>query len=212
MNERKERKHLKVLIPVLAMALGLSLLFCSGYLILGNYLEDQKAGTYARDVDQILDDRIDDSPMAAYLSNPEFIPDYKIDPEMPMPVCSVDGLDYIGQLAIPALDLELAVQSELSYPGLKKSPCRYTGSAYLSNMTIAAHNYKTHFGRLKNLETGDAVNFTDMDGNLFQYQVMKLDEIDPRPVEQVTESGHDLVLFTCTLGGATRVAVYCDLI
>lgn len=209
---KRERKHGKALVPVLAMALGLSLIFCSGYLVMANRAEDGRAGTYARDAEKILEYRIDESPMAEYLSNPEFIPDYKLNPEMPMPVYEIDGLGYIGQLEIPVLDLELAVQSELTYPGLKKSPCRYTGSAYLDDMTIAAHNYKTHFGALKNLEPGDAVYFTDMDGNRFEYEAIEIREIDPRPVEQVTESGYDLVLFTCTLGGATRVAAYCNLI
>lgn len=210
--QRKERKPMKALVPILVMALGLSLIFCSAYLVIGNRAEDEKAGTYARDVDQILEYHIDESPMAEYLSNSEFIPDYKLNPEMAMPEHEVDGAAYIGNLEIPVLDLELAVQSELTYPGLKKSPCRYTGSAYLDDMTVAAHNYKTHFGTLKNLEPGDAVYFTDMDGNRFEYEVAELREIDPRPIEQVTESGYDLVLFTCTLGGATRVAAYCNLI
>lgn len=212
MKKEGKKTKFKSVAGLLAMALGLSLIFCAGYLVIGNYLEDRQAGVYANNVDKILDYQIDESPMAEYLSNPEFIPDYKIYPDMSMPVSQVDGVDFIGQLEIPALDLELAVQSEWSYPGLKKSPCRYTGSAYLGNMTIAAHNYKTHFGGLKNLAPGDDVRFTDMDGNLFEYAVAEIAEIDPRPIEQVTESEHDLVLFTCTLGGATRVAVYCDLI
>lgn len=203
-------KDKKAFAALFIMALGLSFLFCAGYLVAGNYLEDQKAGDYVEQVDRELERQIRESPMAEYLSNPEFIPDYKIDPEMSMPVVTIDGLDYIGQLEIPALNLTLAVQDSWSYPGLKKSPCRYTGSAYLDDMTIAAHNYQAHFGGLKNLETGDAVIFTDMDGNVFNYEISLVTEIDPSPVEQVTVSGHDLVLFTCTLGGATRIAAYCD--
>lgn len=195
---------------ILAMALGLSLLFCSMYLVIGNLLEDQRARAYGTAIEQKLDNQMQKSPMAEYLENPEFIPDYKLNPEMAMPVAEIDGYGYIGELHIPVLGLELAIQDNWSYEGLKLSPCRYTGSAYLGDMTIVAHNYKSHFGNLKNLQPGDEVVFTDIDNNRFEYQVSQVQEIDPYMPEQVTDSGYDLVLCTCTLGGATRIAVYCE--
>ena len=92
------------------------------------------------------------------------IPDYQLNPEMEMPEIALEDLDgaaCIGVLEIPAIDLKLPVLSEWSYPLLKKAPCRYSGSAYLDNLVIAAHNYRTHFGKLKELETGDEVIFTE---------------------------------------------------
>lgn len=96
------------------------------------------------------------------------IPDYQLNPEMEMPEIALEDLDgaaCIGVLEIPAIDLKLPVLSEWSYPLLKKAPCCYSGSAYLDNLVIAAHNYRTHFGKLKELETGDEVIFTDAAGN-----------------------------------------------
>ena len=61
-----------------------------------------------------------------------YLPDYVLNPEMDMPEKEVDGQRYIGVLRIPALSLELPVISEWSYSGLKESPCRYIGSAYLN--------------------------------------------------------------------------------
>ena len=138
------------------------------------------------------------------------IPDYKLNPEMEMPVTRIGGKDYIGMLSIPALGLELPVISAWDYPSLRVAPCRYTGSAYTDNMVIAAHNYASHFGRLRDLSPGDGVHFTDMDGNVFNYVVADLEILDPYAVSQMTDGGWDLTLFTCTPGGQQRVTLRCD--
>ena len=139
-----------------------------------------------------------------------YIPDYILNPEMEMPVEEVDGQKYIGVLRIPALSLELPVISEWSYPSLQIAPCRYAGSAYLNNMVIAAHNYYSHFGYLKNLSQGDEVIFTDMDGNVFRYEVAELETLSPFAIEEMTSGDWALTLFTCTVGGQSRVTVRCD--
>lgn len=138
------------------------------------------------------------------------IPDYILNPEMEMPTETVDGTDYIGLLCIPALELELPVISQWSYPHLKKAPCRYTGSAYLDDLTICAHNYAAHFGNLKTLSGGERVTFTDMDGNTFSYLVSAVEILPPTALEDMTAGGWPLTLFTCTVGGQSRIAVRCE--
>lgn len=141
------------------------------------------------------------------------IPDYQLNPEMELPEVMLEELDgaaCIGVLEIPAIDLKLPVLSEWSYPLLKKAPCRYSGSAYLDNLVIAAHNYRTHFGKLKELETGDEVIFTDAAGNRFEYKVAVVEALTPQSVEDMTSGEWALSLFTCTLDGKNRVTVRCD--
>lgn len=137
-------------------------------------------------------------------------PDYVLNPDMDMPVVKVDGRDFIGTISIPAIDRALPVLSEWNYPNLKISACRYTGSAYLDNMVICAHNYNIHFGSLKALSYGDTITFTDMDGNAFAYKVIEIETLDPYAIDEMTAGQWDLTLFTCTIGGATRVAVRCE--
>lgn len=137
------------------------------------------------------------------------VPDYLLSPEMEMPVETIDGVDYVGVLRIPALALELPVISQWSYPLLKIAPCRYSGSAYQNNLVLCAHNYASHFGNLKSLHIGDAVTFTDMDGNLFSYQVAELETLPPQATEEMESGDWDLTLFTCTVGGQSRVTVRC---
>lgn len=137
------------------------------------------------------------------------IPDYLLNPDMEMPTMEVDGEDYIGILSIPALELELPVISEWSYPRLKIAACRLEGSAYLDNLIVAAHNYRSHFGGLKNLRPGDAVTFIDADGNIFSYEVAETEVLGRDDLAGLEYGNWDLTLFTCTVGGRARVVVRC---
>lgn len=137
---------------------------------------------------------------------PENVPET----DMEMPVKTVDGVDYIGVIAVPSLSLELPVASEWSYERLKILPCRYSGSVYSGDMVLCAHNYSSHFGQIKTLKPGDAVVFTDVDGNVYNYEVAELETLQPAAVDEMKSGEWDLTLFTCTIGGQTRVTVRCD--
>lgn len=137
------------------------------------------------------------------------IPDYILDPTRAMPTETVEGVDYVGMLRIPALGLDLPVIDTCSTGLLRLAPCRYSGSAYSGELVICAHNYRAHFGSLSRLGVGDEVTFTDMDGNEFRYEVASLETLQPTAIEEMTESGWPLSLFTCTWGGQTRLTVRC---
>ena len=139
-----------------------------------------------------------------------FIPDYVLNPEMAMPEETIDGRNYIGVLDIPALELSLPIISEWSYDALQIAPCRYSGSAYLDNLVIAGHNYRSHFASLPQLQPGDTVTFTDMDGNVFSCAVSSLETLSPYAISDMTSGDWDLTLFTCTVGGQSRLAIRCD--
>lgn len=74
----------------------------------------------------------------------------------------------------------------------------------------AVLTYDTHFGKLRELSKGETVIFTDMEGIVSIYCVEKLETLSPDAVDTVLNSGYDLVLYTCTKGGGTRVIVFCD--
>ena len=141
------------------------------------------------------------------------IPDYLLNPEMEMPEVSLPELEEagcIGILEIPSINIKLPVLSTWSYSLLKKAPCRYTGSIYLDNMVIAAHNSEAHFKKISNLQKGDIVTFTDAVGNVFTYSVAGIELLKPDEVDNMTNGQWPLTLFTCTYGGASRVTVRCE--
>lgn len=149
-------------------------------------------------------------PASTEPTQPQQVPLYEQYPEMEMPTVQLDGRNYLGVLKIPVLGLELPVMTDWSYPKLKIAPCRYSGSIYQGDLVVMAHNYAQHFGRIKNLNPGDAVLFTDIDGNVFHYQVAAIETLHPTDIENMTSGEWPLTLFTCTTGRTYRVTVRCE--
>ena len=131
-------------------------------------------------------------------------------PETEMPTVEIDGVDYIGTLTIPVLELELPIVSRWSDTLLELAPCRYTGSAYLDNLIIAGHNYRGHFGSLDQLTLGDMIQFTDAAGNVFSYTVSEIEELPGSALEEMEAGEWDLTLFTCTMSRINRITIRCD--
>ena len=127
-----------------------------------------------------------------------------------MPTVEVDGYDCIGILSVPVLDLELPVLTDWSYSKLKKAPCLYYGTYFEKDFVIAAHNYKSHFGRLSELQTSDLVIFTTVDGTEHYYEVVLSETLPPDATKEMITSGFDLSLYTCTLDGSNRITVRCN--
>lgn len=188
------------------MTIGLLLLAAALFLAGYNIWDEHRAEGSAQ---QVLDQLVSETPQPEPFAPEEPTPEYILHPEMDMPTVEIDGNRYIGRVTIPALGLELPVMSQWSYPNLKIAPCRYQGSAYTGDLIIAGHNYRTHFGPLKNLGVGDTVLFTDADGNQFRYTVAQVETLAKTAVEEMAAGDWDLTLFTCTLGGQTRVTVRC---
>ena len=192
--------------------LGAGLLLIAAALALAAYnvIDAQRAARSAAQALEALSQTTAVSATDPEQASADDAPAYLADPEMPMPTVSFDGNDYIGRVDVPSLGLSLPVISEWSYPRLKIAPCRYTGSAYLENLIIAAHNYSSHFGNLNRLNTGDTVTFTDVDGNQFTYAVFLIEDLPGTAIEEMQSEEWDLTLFTCTLGGRSRVTVRCE--
>ena len=200
---------MKAKLGIVLMALGLVLIAAALGLFLSNTLEQQQAAdaveaVMPRLVEAILDQADTPDTAAEAPKTPE-----QYTPKQ-MTVANIDGHGYIGFVGIPALELELPVMADWSYPQLKLSPCRFTGNLYENDLVIMAHNYAHHFGGLKDLRTGDVVTFTDMEGVTVDYSVVAIDVLGPMDVEEMTAGEYDLTLFTCTYGGKSRVTIRCD--
>lgn len=121
----------------------------------------------------------------------------------------IQEMSYMGLLSIPSLGLELPVMSDWSYPNLRIAPCRYSGTVADGNLIIAAHNYRSHFGRISELDSGDEIIFTDGSGVVHKYNVIQSEIINGKDTTSM-ETGSDewdITLFTCTYSGLTRVTV-----
>ena len=183
--------------------LGLLLIAAALFLSAYNTMDSRKDGETSRQVIAQMCEALPTQTTAE--TEAPAVPEYLLDADREMPVQTINGRDYIGVLTIPSLELELPVLSQWDYPALKVAPCRYSGSLYQDNLIICAHNYASHFGKLKNLHVGDTAIFTDMDENVVRFQLAAQETIQPEDLEAM-EAGHwDMTLFTCTVGGQSRV-------
>ena len=177
---------------------GLLLIAAALFLSAYNAWESHEARDSAQ---QVIAQLCDELPTEA--GEPTTLPDVRRE----MPVKTINGRDYIGVLSIPSLELELPVISQWDYPALKVAPCRYSGSLYQDNLIICAHNYASHFGKLKELQPGDIVLFTDMDEHVVTFQMVERETLNPMDAEGMEAGDWDLTLFTCTIDGQTRVTI-----
>lgn len=196
------------------ISLGLLLLAAALFLAAYNrnesYQAQQQSDVVLEEMSEALAQTVPRQTIPGQTEPPE-LPEVMEEPLREMPVRTIRGRDYIGVLTIPALELELPVLSQWDYTNLRIAPCRYEGSVYNGSLILCAHNYSSHFGRLKNLREGDTVQFTDMDDNVYTYQVVGLETLNPTDVEGMESGDWDMTLFTCTVGGQSRVTIRLEL-
>ena len=186
--------------------LGILLLTCAGVLTLSNIRRQNEGGEEAAQVLEELREKIETKD--EIISAPdESLPEAS----RTMSTVEIDGMICVGAVQIPTLELQLPVIRDWNYDNLKKAPCLYYGSVYSGDMVICAHNYNSHFGRLKDLKVGDEVDFYTADGELFRYAVGEIETLTPTDVEYMTEGEWPLTLFTCTWGGQSRITVRCEI-
>lgn len=171
------------------------------YICLNNFIDDIIAGYEAQSVAESLEAYVGTVLPETKPVTPAFDGDVMVS-------VVVDDTEYIGQLTIPSISITLPVISMWSYPNLKLAPCRYSGNAEDGNMIIAAHNYRTHFGKIGELSIGDEIQFVDMKGNCYDYVVSEKTILGSYDLGELEQSGDwQLTLFTCNTDGSMRIVL-----
>lgn len=191
--------------------LGVISVICAGCLFFFNMLENNRQKEFSEGITGKIKNSITVESYPIIYEVPEGDgPVQKDHEEYFLEVKDVDGYPLDGYLTIPSIDLEMAVFDTWNDEYLRMSLCRYYGSPYTDDLVIAGHNYRSSFGKLKDLEQGDEVYFTDMNGNITYYIVMETEVLDGTAVNEMIDGGWDLSLYTCTYGGQSRLTVRCS--
>lgn len=193
---------------ICCIVLGICCLVASAGFIVYNRWEAENAQNVSKDLLQNVRENMQE--LTREENSHDASMEIPVDVPREMLTTQVNGYDCIGVLSIPALELELPVLTDWDYVKLRMAPCHYFGSCYEKNFVIAAHNYRSHFGRLSELQPKDLVLFTDVSGTVHGYEVMLLETLPGIATEEMITSGFDLSLYTCTPGGASRVTVRCS--
>lgn len=201
---------------VFFMILGTVFLLGAVSLLIMNQQEDRKAGEMSQEVMMEMQKEIQDIQAAEIPEPPDLLEntpvEFLTEEDLIMTERVIKGYPYIGYLSIPDLMLQLPVMSDWNNQRLQIAPCRYTGTLRGRDLVLMAHSFASHFGKLSSLSEGAEIQFTDMDGNIWYYEIVVMDVLDAYAVEEMTAGEYDLTLFTCTKDRQHRVTVRCNMV
>lgn len=181
---------------------GLFLITLSISLIINNRYDEYNAGIKSQEVLDTLKENYNEDNLKVVNTITNEIKNMK--------TTNIDGYDYIGWITIPSLNLELPIMSEHDYTRLNIAPCRYYGSIYTNDLIICAHSYETHFKNIDKLNQNDLIIITDINGNIYKYEVLEIEILNPKEVSKMIDNNFDLTLYTCTNDGLNRITVRCN--
>lgn len=197
MIERINMSKGKILVII-----GVFLILISLTMTVYNKYEDLKAGKDANETLNIIKNEI--------TSQKHVVDTLPTDEVREMKTININGDEFIGTITIPSINLELPVLSKFSNSNLKKAPCRYYGNLFTNDLIICAHAYETFFANLNKLKQNDLIIFTDVDGNIYTYEVLEVEVLKETDVDKMVNNEFDLTLYTCTYDNTGRVTVRCN--
>lgn len=126
-----------------------------------------------------------------------------------MAVVSVDGTDFVGILELPRYGSVLPVCAD--WGKASQYPCRFSGSIYDGTMQIGATTQKGQYDFYRELSLGDALCYTDVEGNRYTFTITGLryeTHIDQAALQE-KEAG--LTLFIQKIYSFEYLIVSCDI-
>ena len=208
-----ERIPMRGKFGVLCMLIGAALIAGALLLFLRNEKESSDAEVFAENVMPAIQEEILQA-LQTTATEPDLSENTPVELLRPedliMTEKKINGYSYIGYLTVPDLNLELPVMSNWDSKRLTISPCRFMGTVKGEDLVIMAHNFKSHFGYLSKLKEGAPVRFVDMDGVVWDYEVVAMDVLPAEAVEEKTAGEYDLTLFTCSTNRSQRITVRCN--
>lgn len=121
----------------------------------------------------------------------------------------------IGEIEIPATQLEIPIFNQVTLEGMKKAPCLLYSTGELNqsgNHLIVGHNFRngTIFSNNKNLKLGDKVYITTLDGNKEEYTIYRKFITTAEDVSYIKRDTYDkpeITLSCCTDDDKDRIVI-----
>lgn len=125
-----------------------------------------------------------------------------------MPAVSIDGKDFIGIIEIPRFSSSLPVGGD--WGNSSKYPCLFSGSIYDRTIQVGATTQKGQYDFYRDLSIGDALIFTDMEGNRFTYEIKSMCYEKHADPSLLATADADFVLFIKNIYAFDYLIVYCS--
>lgn len=113
-----------------------------------------------------------------------------------MPQLEIDGRNYIGLLEVPECGIALPVAAAWETGLFPFRPARYSGTLYNDSLVIGGSNAEDSFAFIGQLDAGDWVNFTDVQGIRYVFAVSKITHNTTIDIDELRSFDTPLLLFT----------------
>lgn len=123
-----------------------------------------------------------------------------------MPMLSVDGKEFVGILEWPRFASALPVCANWA----ETFPSRFSGSVYDRSMQIGATSQAGQYDFFREISVGDALFFTDMEGNRYSYTVTDLHYESQINGDTLGREEAALTLFIQNIYAFDYLVVFCN--
>ena len=125
-----------------------------------------------------------------------------------MPVLSVEETDFVGILEMPRYGSTLPVGAQ--WGEVAQYPCRLAGSIYDRTLQIGGTTQAGQYDFYREISVGDAVYFTDMEGNRFSFVVTDIRYTQHADQAALQRTDAALTLFIQNIYALEYIILSCD--
>ena len=112
-----------------------------------------------------------------------------------MPVLQLEDTDYVCLLEVPTFGLELSIHDQWDPGILTTQPSKFWGSIYDGTLILGGSNHEGQFAFCSQMDVGDPIHITDMQGTQFRCRVEKIQRSASADFEVLSNSEYPLTLF-----------------
>ena len=125
-----------------------------------------------------------------------------------MPILSVEETDFVGIIEMPRYGSVLPVCA--TWGSLSQYPCCFSGNIHNRTMQIGGTSQMGQYDFYREISVGDAVFFTDMEGNRYTYAVTDLHYAKNANQTTLRRKNAALTLFIKNIYAFEYLIVFCD--
>lgn len=112
-----------------------------------------------------------------------------------MAALEIDGVNIIGVLAFPEYGRTLPIAAGWDTGLVASMPCRFTGSIYDRSLIIGATDGDKQLRFAPQMEVGDRLVLTDMEGGRYTYRVAAIQHAKHATLEKLRSGDYALTVF-----------------
>lgn len=194
------KRLLRDKISLICIILGVVLILAAGALLIVSQVSGENA---RKDTALILEKAQALMPLAA-----DRVPEARGNNTMAS--MQIDGVNVIAVLEAPKYGRILPVASGWDTALVAAMPCRFAGSIYDQSLIIGATDGEGQFSFASQMEMGDALVLTDMEGGRYTYRVAAIQHAKHATLSKLQSGDYALTVFVKDGKTSQYLLIRCD--